>query len=216
MIKFPNTARSPPTAPFTMMLPTPAANVRSEDVPAILPSKVMPAPAPGAPPLVVSNVALPVKTVGPFKVTAPPAVVMVNAPMEIWVGAVKIRLPPPVDVISAPIIISPPPAPSEAVIVRDTPVVKLLSVPAPLMVINPVPVPPVPAAPVVTVTLVVASCVLISAHCKLEILAVLSVVKAPAVLVTSVVAALLISKSDGSKSNIPICPFAARVLTVPR
>ena len=65
-------------------------------------------------------------------------------------------------------------------------------------------------------TLVAASCALISAHCKLEILAVLSVVKVPAVLVVSVVAELLISKSDGSKSNIPVCPFAARVLTVPR
>ena len=34
--------------------------------------------------------------------------------------------------------------------------------------------------------------------------------------VVSVVPLLLIVKSDGSKSNIPVCPFAARVLTVPR
>ena len=199
------------------MLPKPAVNPRLS-VSAVVPSSVLLnrilSPI-AVPTLVVSIAALPVKTVAPLKVTAPLAVVIVNAPMEIVPAPVetKVRLPAPSEEILAPMIMF---ALFAAVIVRDVPVSKLVSSPVPLMVIIPVPVPPVPVPLVVTVTLVVASCVLISAHCKLETLAVLSVVKAPPVLVTSEVAALLISKSDGSKSNIPVCPFAARVLTVPR
>ena len=110
----------------------PAFRPKLKAAPSSVLEKVTDAPAAVPPPLVVSIKALPVKTVAPLKLTAPLAVVIVNAPMEIVPvpPELKIRLPDPFEVILAPITMLPPPAPFEAVIVRDLPTPKLVSAPA--------------------------------------------------------------------------------------